>query len=51
MLVDRLCQPWLTPIRRIIPLVGGIDLSSLVLLVLLQIAGMVVGTIQMGLMH
>jgi uncharacterized protein YggT (Ycf19 family) len=31
--------------------VGGIDLSSLVLLVLLQIASMVLGSIQMGLMH
>ena len=51
MLLDRLCQPWLAPIRRIVPLVGGIDLSSLVLLVLLQIAGMVAGTVQMGLMH
>ena len=51
MLVNRLCQPWLAPIRRIVPLVGGIDLSSLVLLVLLQIAGMVVGAMQMGLMH
>lgn len=50
-LIDRLCQPWLAPIRRAVPLVGGIDLSSLVLLVLLQIAGMVVGSIQAGLMH
>jgi YggT family protein len=51
MLIDRLCQPWLAPIRRTIPLVGGIDLSSLVLLVLLQIASMVLGSIQVGLMH
>ena len=51
LLIERLCQPWLAPIRRIIPMVGGVDLSSLVLLVLLQIAGMVVGAVQTGLMH
>jgi len=50
-LIERLCQPWLAPIRRVVPLIGGVDLSSLVLLLLLQIAGMVLGTIQMGLMH
>ena len=40
-LVDRLVAPWLRPLRRVIPLVGGIDLTPLVLLVLLQVAGMV----------
>ncbi len=50
-LIERLCQPWLAPIRRVVPMVGGVDLSSLVLLLLLQIAGMVLGSVQMGLMH
>ncbi len=50
-LIERLCQPWLAPIRRIVPMIGGVDLSSLVLLLLLQIAGMVLGTVQMGLLH
>lgn len=50
-LIERLCQPWLAPIRRVVPMVGGVDLSSLVLLLLLQIAGMVLGSMQMGLMH
>jgi YggT family protein len=50
-LIERLCQPWLAPIRRVVPLIGGVDLSSLVLLLLLQIAGMVLGALQMGLMH
>ena len=36
----------LRPVRRIIPLVGGIDLSPLVLLVLLQVAMMVLGNLQ-----
>ena len=36
-LVDALTRPFLAPIRRILPAVGGIDLSPLVLLVLLQL--------------
>lgn len=39
--IDRLCAPLLRPFRRAIPLVGGIDLSPLVLLVLLQVVSMV----------
>ena len=50
-LMERLSQPFLDPIRRFVPLVGGVDLSSLVLLLLLQIAGMILGAVQMGLMH
>jgi YggT family protein len=34
------------PIRRVLPLVGGIDLSPLVLLVILQIAAIVLGNLQ-----
>ncbi len=49
--LERLCQPLLQPVRRIVPLVGGIDLSPLVLLVLLQIAGMVLGTLQAALLQ
>ncbi len=44
--IARLCEPVLRPVRRIIPLVGGIDLSPLVLLVLLQVAMMVLGNLQ-----
>ena len=44
--IARLCEPVLRPVRRIIPLVGGIDLSPLVLLVLLQVALMVLGHLQ-----
>nr|WP_239027463.1 YggT family protein [Ramlibacter algicola] len=39
--IDRLCEPLLRPIRKVLPLVGGLDLSPLVLLVLLQVALMV----------
>jgi YggT family protein len=44
--IERLCAPPLTPIRRVLPLIGGIDLSPLVLLVLLQIASIVLGSLQ-----
>ena len=40
-LLARLVAPLLQPIRRIVPLVGGVDLSPLVLLVLLQVGGIV----------
>ncbi len=45
-LVERLVMPVLLPIRRVVPLVGGIDLSPLVLLVLVQIAVIVLGNVQ-----
>ncbi len=44
--IDRLCAPLLRPLRRIIPLVGGLDLSPLALLVLLQVAAIVVANLQ-----
>ena len=45
-ILERLVAPLLLPIRRVIPLVGGIDLSPLVLLVILQIAAIVLGNLQ-----
>ena len=45
-LLERLVNPALAPIRRVLPLVGGIDLSPLVLLVLLQVAQIVLGGVQ-----
>ncbi|MDP2263990.1 MAG: YggT family protein [Hydrogenophaga sp.] len=35
--LERLCAPLLRPLRRVIPLVGGVDLSVLVLIILLQV--------------
>ena len=40
-LLGRLTEPLLAPLRRVIPTVGGVDLSALVLIVLLQIALMI----------
>jgi YggT family protein len=45
-IVERLVSPALRPIRRLIPLVGGVDLSPLVLLVVLQIASIMLGHLQ-----
>lgn len=42
-LLGRLAEPLLAPLRRIIPAIGGLDLSALVLLLLLQIGLMVLG--------
>ncbi len=47
-LVDRLCVPLLAPLRRLIPLVGGLDLTPLAMLVLLQIAGIVLSGLQVA---
>ncbi|MBY0410041.1 MAG: YggT family protein [Burkholderiaceae bacterium] len=44
--ITRLCEPLLRPLRRIIPLVGGIDLSPLVALLLLQVVTIVLGHLQ-----
>ncbi len=40
--LDAIAAPWLKPIRRRLPMVGGFDLSPLVLLVLLQIGMLLV---------
>ncbi|QHE85770.1 YggT family protein [Hydrogenophaga sp. BPS33] len=42
-ILERLCSPLLRPIRRVIPLVGGVDLSVLVLIILLQVGLMLLG--------
>lgn len=49
-LLARLVSPLLQPIRRILPLVGGIDLSPLVLLILLQVGGIVLESLLAGMM-
>jgi len=44
--VDRLCVPLLRPWRKLIPLVGGIDLSPLAFLVTLQVVAIVLASLQ-----
>lgn len=43
--VRSLNEPLLRPLRRVIPLVGGLDLSLLAALILLQVAQLVLGMI------
>jgi YggT family protein len=49
-LMERLVTPALAPIRKVLPLIGGVDLSPLVLLVLLQVLTIVLGDVQYGLL-
>ncbi len=42
-LLARLTEPLLSPFRRVIPTVGGVDLSALVLMLVLQIGLMILG--------
>lgn len=44
--IDRLCMPLLRPWRKLVPLVGGIDLSPLVFLVVLQVLAIVLAYLQ-----
>jgi YggT family protein len=44
--VERLCAPMLRPLRKLIPLVGGIDLSPMALLVGLQVLLIVLASAQ-----
>ena len=37
--LDRIVQPMLNPIRRVVPLVGMLDFSPLILIILIQVIG------------
>ncbi len=37
--IDRIVEPFLAPIRRVVPPIGGLDFSPLILLVIVQILG------------
>lgn len=41
--VDRIVEPLLAPIRRVVPLVGMLDLSPLILIILIQIVSNLLG--------
>jgi len=47
---DELSRPFLAPFRRLIPPLGGIDLSPLVLLLILQIVLLVIARLRMSLL-
>ena len=37
--LDRIVEPMLMPIRRVVPLIGMLDLSPLILIILIQVVG------------
>jgi YggT family protein len=47
-LIARLAEPLVRPLRRIIPVVGGVDLSVLAAIVLLQVVAIVLGNMMQG---
>lgn len=49
-ILARLSDPLLRPLRRIIPLIGGVDLSPLAALIVLQILLIVLANVQFGLL-
>ena len=49
--IDRLAAPLLRPFRRVIPMVGGFDLSPLALLVVLQVLAIIVANLQEALLR
>lgn len=46
--IDRLAAPMLAPVRRVMPRTGGLDLSPLVVVVLLQVLSIVVSSLQLS---
>ena len=49
LLLDRVVEPMLRPIRRFIPSMSGLDFSPLVLIILLQIIGSVLRSLILSL--
>jgi YggT family protein len=49
--IDRIVDPMLRPIQRIIPPVGGLDLSPLVLLVIVEILGRLIVSMLSTVLH
>jgi YggT family protein len=43
--VDRISEPLLAPIRRVVPLVGMVDISPLVLILLVQLIARILANI------
>ena len=48
---DRISAPLVDPIRRIMPVIAGLDFSPVVALMILQLVGKAVGMIFVGLMY
>ena len=51
MTIDRIVNPMLNPIQRIIPALGMLDLSPIILIVLVQILGRVIINLLFTIFH
>jgi len=49
--LDRIVEPMLRPIRSVIPSMGMLDLSPLILIVIVQILGRVISSILLSVFH
>lgn len=49
--LDRIVEPMLRPIRSVIPSMGMLDLSPLILIVIMQILGRVISSILLSVFH
>jgi YggT family protein len=49
--IDRLVEPMLRPIRRIIPPIGMVDISPIVLIILVQVIGRLLISILSAVFH
>jgi YggT family protein len=49
--IDRIVDPMLRPIQRIIPPIGGLDISPIILLIIVQILGRLVVSIISTVFH
>ncbi len=49
--IDRIVEPMLRPIRQIIPPIGMLDISPIVLIVLIQILGKLILTVLTNAIH
>lgn len=50
-LMSKLCEPFLQPLRRFLPLIGGIDLSAFVALMVFQIALMIIKSLHLSALY
>ncbi len=49
--IDRIVEPMLRPIRNIIPLVGMLDFSPLILIIIVQLIGRIIINILLTVFH
>jgi YggT family protein len=49
--IDRIVEPMLRPIRRVIPPIGMLDLSPIVLIIIIQIIGRVINSLFVYVFH